>query len=189
MYYQAEEETCAPVALMNLASWAGRMADFREMAALCGTDKDGTDDEAFFRAMDALKPALCFTWVDSRMMPAAKLGSYLSFDSNAALVSHLDRSGDWHWSFWHASWKGHIVADNLEFRSPDQVIDYAEAEVYLKTGDRSLRKLVLVNIGRLPSEAHSAFRLPAEFTAVKDTGVAFDPARCHWPLKPKTEKI
>jgi len=173
MFFQTEEYTCGPVALMNLLSWMGEAADFSELFRDCKTDSEGTFDTDFMRVLSKLKKKHGFIFEKTRTMPVDSLLSHLSFSCNAALISHLDLDQDWHWSFWHSGKKDVVTADNVQYRSFADVIGRDDIKRCLRTGDVSKRMVIMISY-QYQSPFHEIVRLPAEFTRKEGETVVLD---------------
>jgi hypothetical protein len=176
MFFQVEEHTCGPVALMNLVSWLGGLPDFSEMYLACKSDQDGTDDDQFLRVLAALKRKYSFKYETSKTVPAEQLFSFLKFSCNSALIAHLDNHGDWHWSFWHSAQDDLVMADNVEWQVLADAITREQAVSYLRRGSRD-QKLVVMIQAQEHSEIHSVTRLPAEYTKSDGKSLTLDYGR------------
>lgn len=163
MFYQSDESTCAPVALMNLASWAGTTLDFKRIMRLCKTDKDGTYDGDMLKALRSVVKNLGLTMKWLTKPSLTLMDAHLSMPGRVILFSHLDSNREWHWSFWYGFTQlGGFLVDNAEFGLLDRPITEAEAIEYLLSPNCRMALVESSQFGQVAQ--HRSFRLPAEAT-------------------------
>lgn len=178
MFYQTTDYSCAPVALMNLASWTGFLLGFPEAHALCKTNPDGTFDLDTLNAVRQLAKRLGFSYHWCKDPSFKPLADHLADPHCAALVGHLDSDLEWHWSFWRGrNPDGSFITDNLECTPIDSSLSAAKAERLLTEGRQ--RKAVLVDAPNRNISLHTSFRLPAEACDVINGNLVVDFRRAH----------
>jgi hypothetical protein len=176
MFFQIEDFTCGPVALMNLEAWLGGMPDFREYFYKCKTTEEGTEDEHFDSALYKLKEKYGFRVEEIGSMTLNSLSSYLKFECNSVLMCHLDSSDEPHWSFWFHADEDTYYGKNIEYLTIAPCVDRDTMNDYLRKGPKQERRIFLINSSN-HSPIAQLMNFPAELTRKSGKSLIFRPSK------------
>ena len=108
------------MALLNMLIWADNDISFdiyyKDLYFDCETTEEGTDDEVFDEVLEKLTKIYHIKVKERKRINLDKLREYLAKPKHAALVSHLDFDGEFHWSLWVDSggWTRSFTCVNID---------------------------------------------------------------------------
>jgi len=119
-HFQKSDFACGPVAIFNTLIWAKNNVKFDDyypdIFKSCKTDKEGTEDVNFINTINKYAKLFNIKVKERKRINLNKLREYLAEPNHAALVSHLDFYGEFHWSLWIDSggWTRSFTCVNID---------------------------------------------------------------------------
>lgn len=103
---QTKNYNCSPTSLFNLGVWLGEEYKLKELEKKCKTNRKGTKDPVFEKALRSLWKGK-ITVIHLKRCPYDILLQELSNPNCAVIVSHMTNDREWHHSFWTGTRKGY----------------------------------------------------------------------------------